>query len=107
MNVNDAASAVQAPWKIEGEITIRNVGELYAKVAAFPDGANFELDLSAVAECDTAALQLICSARKTAVLRGVRFRAALSPAIENTAAALGLPAEELRGVPEGGAGGDL
>jgi anti-anti-sigma regulatory factor len=53
------------------------------------------LDLSAVDACDTAALQLLYSARKTAdSLRRVKF-VGLSGAILNAAAALGLEIGEL------------
>jgi anti-anti-sigma factor len=90
---------------LNGELSIRNAEELHKLfVAEIGRCPKLIVDLSDVYACDTAALQLICSLRKTAVQRGQRFRiAALSPAVEAAAAALGLPIQELTGADQAGA----
>ena len=81
----------QSRVKITGELSIRNVAELHQRLGeSLGRGPDLVLDFTQVESCDTAGLQLICSLRKTAVQRGLRFRVAtMSPAIEATAAALG------------------
>lgn len=90
---NDAG----APLKITGEQTIRTADELQKILADYLDrGLDVGVDLSEVDECDTAALQLIYALRQSAVERQQRFQImAVSPAITETAAALGLRIEEL------------
>ncbi|WP_321478221.1 STAS domain-containing protein [uncultured Paludibaculum sp.] len=90
---NDAG----APLKIMGEQTIRTADEMHKAFAEYLDrGIAVVVDLSEVDECDAAALQLIYALRQSAIQRGQRFRiAALSPAITDTAAALGLHIETL------------
>jgi anti-anti-sigma factor len=92
-----AAIAEPKPLTLSGEWSIDNAEELRKFLAdSLESGPDVILDLSGVLACDTAGLQLICSLRQTAVQRGGRLRiAALSPAIEETAAALGLPIPEL------------
>jgi len=96
---NSAAGPEPVPCKIEGEWSIRNVEALQKLLAGQLDGsADVVLDLGAVRECDTAVLQLLCAAQKTAAGRGARWRIArLSPAIEETAAAIGLSPAEFAG----------
>ena len=90
--------------KIDGEWTIRRAEELHRRFTAFlASGALPVVDLGAVGGCDTATLQLILSLCKTARAReGFRI-AALSPAIEEAAAALGVTPGELTA--EGGSHG--
>lgn len=55
-----------------------------------------EIDLSEVAECDTAAMQLLHAARKTAEQSGRAFRVvAFSDAVAETGSRLGLPVADL------------
>ena len=87
---------------IEGEVSLRNAEEWHKVFEeAAGDGRDVVVDVAAVSACDAAGLQLLCSFRKTAAQRGVGFRvAAMAPAFEEAAAALGMPLEEL-GVPQG------
>lgn len=55
-----------------------------------------DLDLSAVEVCDVVALQLLCSARKSAARGGKPFAlVAVSPAVNAASAAVGLDLETL------------
>jgi len=82
--------------KVRGELSIQCADDLHRLFTeSIGRDVDLVLDLSEVQTCDTAALQLICSLRKTAVRRGRGFRiAALSPAIELTVSALGMQCEE-------------
>lgn len=99
-----SCSREETPLQVDGELDIRGLDELHRLFAeVLGRGPDIVVDLAGVQACDTAALQLICSLRKTAVERGQRLHvAALSPAIENIAAALGLPIQELTGANEAG-----
>jgi anti-anti-sigma regulatory factor len=90
---NDAG----APLKITGAQTIRTADELHKTLAGCLDrGRTVVVDLSEVDECDTAALQLIYGLRQSAVQRKQGFHiTTVSPAITETAAALGLHIEAL------------
>ena len=90
---NDAGD----PLKITGEQTIATADELHKALAEYLDrGLAVVVDLSEVEECDAAALQLIYALRQSAVQRKQRFHiTAVSPAITETAAALGLRIEAL------------
>ena len=85
------------PLKITGEQTIRTANEMRVALARHLDrGLDVVLDLSEVDECDTAALQLIFALHRSAAQRKQRFHiTAVSPAIAETAAALGLRIEDL------------
>ena len=78
--------------KIAGEQTIANAGELHKMLTGYLDpGQAIALDLSGIHVCDTAALQLIFALFRSAVERKQRFRiTAVSPAVAETVAALGL-----------------
>lgn len=91
------AIAGEGPTALDGEWSIGNAEELrQLLMESLTRGPDVILDLSGVQACDTAVLQLICSVRKSAVERRRRFQiAALSPAVEEAAAALGLPIREL------------
>jgi len=95
--VNDTSLTAIAPLKISGEQTIHTADELHKALSdALHQSPAVVVDLSGVDECDTAALQLIYSLRRSAVERKQRFEiTAVSPAITETAAALGLRLEEL------------
>ena len=82
--------------KFGGDWTIRRAEELRQRLAAdIRPGPEIELDFGEIVECDTAGLELICSLRKTAAGQGGGFRvAAISPAVESAAAALGLRIEK-------------
>lgn len=88
--------AGQSQVQNTGELSIRNAAEWHQFLGeSLGRGPELVLDLTQVETCDTAGLQLICSLRKTAALRGVRIRiAAMSPAIEATATAVGLAIQE-------------
>ncbi len=59
---------------VEGAFTIYEAPELReALLRAFENHAEVLLDLSGVTECDTAGIQLLCSARTTADTEGKRF----------------------------------
>jgi anti-anti-sigma regulatory factor len=89
--------AAEVALKISGEQTIQTSGALHKTLAEYLDrGLPLVLDLSEVDECDAAALQLIYALRQSAVQREQPFRIqAASPAITETAAALGLRIEDL------------
>jgi anti-anti-sigma regulatory factor len=78
--------------KIAGEQTIATTGELHKMLTEHLDrGLAVALDLSEIRVCDTAALQLIFALCRSAVVRKQRFGiTAVSPAIAETVAALGL-----------------
>jgi anti-anti-sigma regulatory factor len=90
-------SEADAPLKITGEQTIRNADQLHKTLSVYLDrGQSVVVDLAEVNACDAASLQLICALHNSAVQRKLRFRIqAASPAIAETAAALGLRFEAL------------
>lgn len=79
--------------KLAGWLDIREADQLREALQDFTDGdLNSAIDVSGVEGCDTAALQLLYSARKTVENAGRRFQiAGLSGAVMETSAALGLP----------------
>ena len=93
----DHPGGAAPPLKITGEQTIRTVDQLHKALAEhLARGPAVVVDLSEVDECDTTALQLIYALRQSAVERELRFHiTAISPAIAETAAALGLRIEAL------------
>ena len=90
--------------KIDGALTIGSAGQLMELLArSLRQNADVTADFAEVEECDTAGLQLICAWNRTAAARGRRIRvAALSPAIEKTAAALGVTLGDWGGSAGGG-----
>ena len=80
--------------KISGTLSIETAEELRAALLDIVGGApNTTLDLSAVDACDTAALQVFCSARKTAQGRGQNLEfVGIPDCLVRTALELGLPA---------------
>ena len=58
---------VQVVIKPGEELTINGAAEIHAKLLnAFADNQDIVLDLNDVKDCDTAGIQLMCSAVKTA-----------------------------------------
>jgi len=73
--------------RIDGDFTIYRAAELAASLkaalAGTPEGGTFEIDLSEVAEMDSAGVQLLLAARRSAADSGRSLRlGALSPAAE-------------------------
>lgn len=73
-------------FRIDGELTIYRAAELCdalkAAVAGVPEGCEFDVDLSEVTEMDSAGVQLLMAARKTARSGGRQLRiSAASPAV--------------------------
>lgn len=59
---------------VEGALTVSRIAEVREELlAAFKSSAKVVLDLTAVTEVDLSALQLCCSAHKTAVKKGKVF----------------------------------
>lgn len=78
--------------KLRGTLDISVAGELHTALRDFLSGpSSLVLDLSGIDACDTTALQLICSARKTAERSNRRLQVVgLSDPVAETSAALGL-----------------
>lgn len=85
--------------RIVGALEIGVAEELHRALRDLVGGDSMPVvDLSEVDACDTAALQLLCSARKTAESEGKTFKlGGVSDPIRNASAALGL---SLTGAPE-------
>jgi anti-sigma B factor antagonist len=74
-------------FRIDGELTIYRAAELRdalkTVIAGAPDGCELEVDLSDVTEMDSAGVQLLIAAQKTARASGRDVRiTARSPAVE-------------------------
>jgi anti-anti-sigma factor len=84
-------------WKIAGDLDIGAAEALrQALFDALQRDKSVTVDLTGVDSCDTAALQLLYAARQGARRSHQSFRvAAMSAAILETGAALGLPLAEL------------
>ena len=81
-------STTSAPFRIDGEFTIYRAAELAAALKAalaeVPAGGAFEVDLSEVTEMDSAGVQLLMSAKRSAAESGRALRmAGLSPAADD------------------------
>ena len=81
--------------RIDGELTIYRAAELAVALktalAAVADGGALELDLSGVAEMDSAGVQLLLAARRSALESGRALRlAARSAAVDDVLAILQL-----------------
>jgi len=81
----------------EGPLTIYEVGGLHQTFAAgFQDHRGLLLDLTGVTECDTAGVQLLCSARKTAEEKDTPFGIiGIAPAVLKALDACGLVPEKV------------
>ncbi|HEY5958970.1 MAG TPA: STAS domain-containing protein [Polyangiaceae bacterium] len=76
---------LESRWRVEGEMTIYRATALKAELlAALQPNVDLAVDLSAVTELDTAGLQLLLLAHRTAKMRNghVRFVALSSAVIE-------------------------
>ena len=77
-------STTSTRFRIEGELTIYRAAELAAAMKAaladLPAGGAFEVDLSDVTEMDSAGVQLLISARRSASQSGRSLRIAGSSA---------------------------
>jgi anti-anti-sigma factor len=78
---------------ISGNLSVETAEELRAALLdVLAAASDVSLDLSAVEACDTAALQVFCSACKTAGARGKTLELVGMPdAVVRTALELGLP----------------
>ena len=67
--------------KIEGSMSIYEAAAVRAELlACFDSDEDLALDLKGVTDCDTAGLQLLCAAQKTAAEEGKKFCIAGAPA---------------------------
>jgi anti-sigma B factor antagonist len=84
--------------KVTGPMTIYEAGDLRkAFLEGFEEPGGLILDLAAVVECDTAGIQLLCSARATAETENRPFRIeAASDAVRDALAAVGLSLSAIR-----------
>jgi anti-anti-sigma factor len=88
---------LQGILKISGALDIGNADALREALSEglrrYPE---FKLDLSAIDSCDTACLQLLWSARQSALRQGNTWQVgAWSPAMEAAGAAIGLSLKRL------------
>lgn len=90
-----------APLKITRDLTIASVDAQYATLAgSLAHGCDVTLDLSGVRACDTAGLQLIYSFGKSIRHRGGHLQiVAVSPEVQEIAAAVGLQLKDWSDVP--------
>lgn len=73
--MDSAEQQKSALLRIEGEMNIYKAAELkQTLLAALPDSGTLEADLSGVTEMDTAGLQLLMLAKRTAQQRGGDLR---------------------------------
>jgi anti-anti-sigma regulatory factor len=88
-----APAEPDGPLKITGELNIRTLDQLHQTLTRhLGRGQDLVVDLSGVPECDTAALQLFCALSKS----GFDI-VAVSPAIREIAAGVGLRVEDIGG----------
>lgn len=83
---------------VEGALSIYEAAALHQRLLEGfrNDAAEVVLDLSRVDECDTAGVQLLCSARRTATRSGKPLRIhGSSEAVTEAILALGLAVEEI------------
>ncbi|OWW21907.1 STAS domain-containing protein [Noviherbaspirillum denitrificans] len=73
--MDSAATQKGALLRLEGEMNIYKAADLKQMLmAALPEGGTLEADLSGVTEMDTAGLQLLMLAKRTAQQRGGDLR---------------------------------
>jgi anti-anti-sigma regulatory factor len=85
--------------RLQGALHISEVEELRsALLGELASAAKLTLDLSGVESCDTASFQLLCSFQKSAREKNKEFHiSALSVAMREAAATLGLSLEDFAG----------
>ena len=87
-----AATAAAAP-PIDRDLTIYHVADLRLRLLAWLDAGAPPLDCAAATECDSAGLQLLLSARHSALARGARWQLSNpGPALTEALARVGLDA---------------
>ncbi len=91
-------STPATPFRIDGEFTIYRAAELAdalkAALAGLAPDAPFEIDLAGVTEMDSAGVQLLMSARRSAAAGGRALRiAGRSPAVAEVFRTLQLDAQ--------------
>lgn len=75
MDPSETVAAADAVLAIGGELNIYRAAELKSELlAALERGTSIDIDLSGVAEVDTAGLQLLLVALRTAAVRGKALR---------------------------------
>lgn len=81
----------------EGPLTIYEAGSLHETfLSGFQNHKGMILDLRAVTDCDTAGVQLLCSARKTADQTGKKFSVdGIGPAVLKALDSCGLTPEKV------------
>ncbi|MBW2107148.1 MAG: STAS domain-containing protein [Deltaproteobacteria bacterium] len=85
MEIKKTESDNGATLSITGSMTIYDASELRQHLlACLEEHPGMILDLSGVEDCDTAAIQVLCAARKSAELTGkpVSFQQPAGPVIE-------------------------
>ena len=89
------------PLRITGALDINSSKQIHRTLLQrLEAGTDLEVDLSEITGCDAAGLQLLFSARKSALLRGTSFTVgAMSPAVARTFAEAGMDPTQLRGLP--------
>ena len=89
------SEAVGGGLAVSGDLRIETANEVRKALKVYLEGrAEMVLDLGQVDECDTAGLQLLLAARKSAAALGKPFRlTAVSAAVRETSEALGLALE--------------
>jgi len=71
MGDNTVETKSKSLLKLEGSLSIYDAGGLMEKFMASLEGADIlEIDMMEVRECDTAGIQVFCSAKKTADQKG-------------------------------------
>ena len=92
------SSKTPALLRLEGALDIQNAATLYGSLSEHMNGksAVFEIDLAAITGCDSAGLQLLCAARKSALSLGREWRLTNSPAaVLQACADVGLSPEQI------------
>ena len=87
---HDKKSSIEAV--ISTEMTINEVTEIWKTLCEhFKKKKTVELNLSRVSNCDTAGIQLLCSAKKTAENAGINFSInAISDCVKTAAECAGI-----------------
>ena len=96
--VKDASESSEGTaWRPEGALTIYTVEDLRGEfVARMNSSHDMNLDLSGIDACDSAGVQLLCAARKSAQASNKKFRVVrFSEAVTAAAEGIGLRVEEL------------
>lgn len=83
--------------KVEGELSIYEVGAFHEQLATCLENVRpLEIDLEGITGCDTAGLQLLCAAHKSAMKSNVRFQMVGAPqTVMETARSLGLNPKDI------------